>query len=51
MSGSLDVPGMLHHLVEQQTALGQQQAALMQMQTELVPVNVRNRGAQTSLVE
>src|SRR5439155_6246121 len=36
MSGSLDVPGMLHDLVQQQTTLGQQQAALLQLQTELV---------------
>ncbi len=34
MSGSLDVPGMLHDLVQQQAALGQQQAALLQLQTE-----------------
>src|SRR5947209_5904900 len=36
MLGSLDVPGMLHDLVQQQTALGQQQAALLQLQTETV---------------
>ena len=36
MSGSLDVPGMLHDLVQQQTTLGQQQAALLQLQTEVV---------------
>jgi hypothetical protein len=36
MSGSLDVPGLLHDLVQQQTVLGHQQAALLQLQTEMV---------------
>src|SRR6266487_2868636 len=36
MSGSLDVPAMLHDLVQQQSSLGQQQAALLQLQAERV---------------